>query len=88
MHGSKVTAVCIFNHAASGCRGLFLAFDGASTYVQSLYQRNKLLSSSVMKAYILCLSSGYECIPIRAHVQLHSVCPRAIKYGLYHMRKY
>jgi len=65
MRSSKVVAVCIFNEFQAV--GLFLAFDGTSTRTDpftSGKKYRKLLNNAV---FISCFSSGYECIPIKAH---------------------
>ena len=49
---------------------LFLAFDAASTRTDNFTsgkKSRKLVNGAVFIQLILCLSSGYECIPIRAH---------------------
>ena len=51
--------------------GLFLAFDAASMRTDNLTsgkKYRKLVNSAVFIQLIFCFSSGYECIPIRAHV--------------------
>ena len=49
---------------------LFLAFDGASTRTDNFTsgkKYSKLVNSAVFIQLILCFSSNYKCIPIRAH---------------------
>ena len=62
--------------------GLFLAFDATSTHTNNFTSGKKypkLVNSAVFIQLILCFSSGYECIPIRAHVAVATQCmPRGL----------
>ena len=65
MRSTKVVAACIFNELLAA--GLFLALDGTSTRTNpstSGRKYHKLVNNAV---FIRCFSSGYECIPIKAH---------------------
>ena len=81
--------------------GLFLAFDAASTRTDNFTsgkKYRKLVNSAVFIQLIFCFSSGYECIPIRAHItvatQRMPVCLegyqiRIIEYGkILHSQKF
>ena len=68
MRSTKVVAVCIFNELLAA--GLSLALDSTSTRIDpstsgSTISQQIMPSSSIK--LIRCFSSGYECIPIKAH---------------------
>ena len=79
MCGSKVVAACIINELQAV--GLVLAFDGASTRTDPFTSGKKYRKSvnNAVFTLILCFSSGYECIPIRAHI---TVATQRMPWGL------
>ena len=71
MRSTKVVAACIFNELQAA--GLFLVLDGTSTRIDPSTSGRKYHKSVNNAAFIRnessihCFSSGYECIPIKAH---------------------
>ena len=71
MRSTKVVAACIFNELQAA--GLFLALNGTSTRTDpstSGRKYRKLVNNAVFirnESLFVVSSSGYECIPIKAH---------------------